>query len=141
MPVSALKALGELRCAVGIPESANDRGEAVGNAALLALHEHGSPLRGLPARPLLEPALEEARGELSVAMGESLKAALDGGAPRAALDAVGEAALGALLSYFDRAPWPPNSPATVRRKGSSQTLVETGALRAALSREVRARSL
>ena len=69
---SALKALNGLRCAVGITESADARGGPIGNAALLCLHEHGSPQKGIPARPLLEPAMERAGENIAGAAAEAV---------------------------------------------------------------------
>lgn len=134
---SALSALNSLRCAVGIPQANDARGDGIGNAALLCLHEHGSPRRGIPARPLLEPAMDRAAESIAGAMRQCALAALDGDNARAALDAVGEAACAAVLAYFDEAPWQPNAPATVRQKGRSAPLVETGTLRSAIGYEVR----
>ena len=45
---------------VGIPKenSKRDDGEMT-NASLLMIHSKGSPLRNLPARPVIEPAIED----------------------------------------------------------------------------------
>ena len=45
---------------VGIPKenSKRDDGEMT-NASLLMIHSKGSPLRHLPARPVIEPAIED----------------------------------------------------------------------------------
>ena len=134
---SALKALNGMRCAVGVTESTDGRGGAIGNAALLCLHEHGSPQRGIPARPLLEPAMESAGESVAGAAAEALSAALCGCDARAALEPLGRAALDAVLACFDAACWPPNAPSTVAHKGRNEPLVETGALRSALTCEVR----
>lgn len=53
-----LKSLRKIEILVGIPEQKTNRIEQkVTNAYLLALHTKGSPLTGLPARPVIEPAL------------------------------------------------------------------------------------
>ena len=136
---SALKALNGLRCAVGITESADARGGPIGNAALLCLHEHGSPRRGIPARPLLEPAMERAGENITGAAAEAVSAVLSGSGARAALEPLGQAALAAVLAYYDAAPWAPNAASTVAQKGRSDPLVETGELRGAVGYEVRGR--
>lgn len=136
---SALKALNGLRCAVGITESADARGGPIGNAALLCLHEHGSPQKGIPARPLLEPAMERAGENIAGAAAEAVSAALSGSGARAALEPLGQAALAAVLAYYDAAPWAPNAASTVAQKGRSDPLVETGELRGAVGYEVRGR--
>lgn len=137
---SALKALNGLRCAVGITESADARGGAIGNAALLCLHEHGSPQKGIPARPLLEPAMERAGESIAGAAAAALTAALSGSGARAALEPLGQAALAAVLAYYDAPAWPPNAASTVAQKGRSDPLVETGELRGAIGYELRGKN-
>lgn len=136
---SALEALNGLRCAVGITERADGRGGPIGNAALLCLHEHGSPQKGIPARPLLEPAMERAGESIAAAAEAALAAALSGSGARAALEPLGQAALAAVLAYYDASPWPPNAASTVAQKGRSDPLVETGEMRGALGYELRGR--
>ena len=134
---SALTALNSLRCAVGVPEANDARGGSIGSAALLCLHEHGSPQKGIPARPLLEPAMDGAVESIAGAMREALLSALDGGSPRSALETAGQAAQAAVLAYYDAAPWPPNAPSTLSQKRGGAPLIETGTLRRAISYEVR----
>ena len=45
---------------VGIPKENSKRSDGeMTNASLLMIHSKGSPLRNLPARPVIEPAIEE----------------------------------------------------------------------------------
>lgn len=46
------------RVMVGIPESENGRNDgSIGNAALGMIHENGSGIRNIPARPFLKPGV------------------------------------------------------------------------------------
>lgn len=57
----ALKHLGKMKAYVGIPEKETSRpGEEITNAGLLFIHTNGSPLQHIPARPVIEPAIEAA---------------------------------------------------------------------------------
>lgn len=131
--ISALSALNRIRCGVGISQSANARSGDIGNAALLRLHENGSPLQGIPARPVLQRALSG--DTLELALRDGLKNALDGAAPRQALSGVGEAAAEAVRALFGTI-GPKNSASTLAQKGTDSPLIDTGALRAAVSFEL-----
>lgn len=55
-----LAKLAEKPVYVGIPKENTKRPEGgMTNAALLMIHSKGSPLRNLPARPVIEPAIED----------------------------------------------------------------------------------
>ena len=110
----------------------------VTNAELLFIHTKGSPLRKIPARPVLEPAVEAegSRQAIAFELSGSVKASLAGdhdGAvkkmKRAAL-----AGQNAARGWFTdaRNHWAPNTPGTIARKGSNRPLIDTGALRASI---------
>lgn len=59
--IAAFKGLGKKQVLIGIPENEDGRpGEKIGNAALGRIHETGSPIRNIPARPFLVPGAAEA---------------------------------------------------------------------------------
>lgn len=70
---------------VGVPASKTERPETDGepesitNAQLVYIHTKGWPLSGLPARPIIEPAInaEKNREKIMPHFGEALKAALE----------------------------------------------------------------
>ncbi|HJX53169.1 MAG TPA: hypothetical protein VJ801_10425 [Polyangia bacterium] len=103
-------------------------GSGINNASLLFVHSKGSPLRGLPARPVLEPAIEKNRDLITPHLGAAAQALLDG-RPREAeqeLKRSGVIAANAAKRYFVDGNLTPNKPATIKRKGSSRPLVDTG---------------
>lgn len=110
----------------------------VTNAELLFIHTKGSPIRHIPARPVIEPAVVAAGNKDPIAreIGASLKAQLDG-ERQIGLTKMRRAALAgqnAARSWFTdpRNSWAPNAPSTIRRKGSDRPLIDTGALRASI---------
>lgn len=130
---------------VGIPQSRNRarRKAAIGNAALLYLHTHGSPLQGIPPRPVIEPAIA-ADGNRQIIAAELKDAARELFArelnrARVSLRRAGQAGANAATGWFTdpRNHWAPNRPATIRRKGSDRPLIDTGALRASITYVVR----
>lgn len=129
---------------VGIPQEKNTRGgEPIGNAALLYIHTNGSPIRGIPARPVIEPAIaaDGNRQVISKELSEAARAIFQND-PSAAynyLRRAGMAGRNAAASWFTdaRNNWAPNTPSTIRRKGSDKPLIDTGALRRAITFVVR----
>jgi hypothetical protein len=55
--------LTKMQVLVGVPEEKDPRetGEDVGNAALAYIHDKGSPLAGIPARPFMDPGIKNAQ--------------------------------------------------------------------------------
>ena len=137
---------------VGIPESAGAR-EGISNVALAFIHSMGSPKMHIPARPFLEPALEQAdvQEQIGAQFQAAAIAALEGDfeAAEAALDAAGQYGENAAKDYIGSGHHVGNAPITieggwmrnpvsglpfyVKGKGSSTPLIDTGALRASIT--------
>jgi phage gpG-like protein len=62
---------------IGIPASAPPRDGEETNAAIGFLHEHGSPVRNIPARPFLKPGMEQAAKKCAEVLGKFAKSAFD----------------------------------------------------------------
>jgi hypothetical protein len=139
----ALDALKEYSLLVGVPAD-EDRTSAEGktarddsvinNAALAYIHNNGCPAQNIPARPTLEPGIEDAKDKIAGRFEDGAKGALDG-RKSAVLDNMTAAGLEAVTAVKMRirsnTP-PPLKDATLaarRRRGhtSTQTLIETGA--------------
>lgn len=141
---TGLDALRRLDVLVGIPQATTGRrGGAINNASLMFIHTHGSPVRNIPARAVIEPAIA-ADGNREVIAEELKKAAgaLFEGLPDRALvfmRRAGQAGVNASKAWFTdpRNHWAPNRPATIRRKGSDRPLIDTGALRRSITYVVR----
>lgn len=140
--VSRLTRLANREVLVGIPaeENSRPRGE-INNAELLYIHTHGSPLRNIPARPVIEPAIEDARDRINRELRSAILAASDGveDVANQYLERTGMAAQNASRAWFTnpRNNWAPNSPLTIARKGSSRPLIDTGSLRKSIIYVVR----
>ena len=99
---------------------------------LLYIHCNGSPIKNIPARNVLKAAAQDeasrkrVKRELNAGIRKALIGDLTG--LEAAYTRAGEAAVAGVKAQFGIIP-PPNAPATIARKGSSATLIDTGALR------------
>ncbi len=105
----------------------------------LYIHEHGSPLWQIPPRPVLAPAIAAAKGRLMPLYEQAVRDAWAGIDPTEALKEVGSAAAAECQAWFDdpRNEWPPNAPSTIREKGSSMPLIDTGQMRRAITYALR----
>jgi len=139
-----LRDLSRMDALVGIPARTTlRRKDPINNASLLFIHTKGSPVRKIPKRPVIEPAIT-ASGNKELIAGElkdAAKAALkgDNNAAYTALDRAGLAGENASKQWFTdpRNNWAPNAPSTIRRKDSDRPLIDTVALRRSITHVVR----
>jgi hypothetical protein len=136
----AIKRVARKRVLVGVPEDdAARRSGEVTNAQLMYLHTNGSTLQRIPARPVIEPAIQASDNKAIITgkLGNAARAVLDGqpNEARQQLEAAGIAGSNAAKRWFTdpRNNWAPNSPETERQKGSSRPLINTGQLRRAIT--------
>src|ERR1017187_7884756 len=131
---------------VGIPAAKAPRslkkgkGPVINNAALLWIHAHGSPLKHIPARPVLEPAVEKNKEIITPHLAEASKAILDRDPMKAEreLKLAGTIAANAAKRYvMVGSNLAPNAPSTIKRKKSSRPLIGSGAMISAIISVVR----
>ena len=132
--------LGKLDVLVGIPQEANADHGGITNAELLYIHTNGSPARGIPARPTIQPAIQDpaVRSRLQSMFKSAFLMGITGnrGGAMNMYQRIGLVGANAAKAKFG-AVGPPLKPATIARKGSSATLIDTGALRNAITFVVR----
>lgn len=109
------------------------------NSELLYIHCNGSPARNIPPRNVLkaaeaEGASKEAKKMIKTGMRKAVLGKVD--EARGQYDMAGMQMASAIQAQFGKIP-PPNAPSTIARKGSSATLIDTGALRDAITYVVR----
>lgn len=78
--VKALGSLIKTDVLVGIPESETEREsqDEPNNATLAYIHEHGSPINNIPARPFLVPGVADAKGKYRPRLIKAAQLALEG---------------------------------------------------------------
>lgn len=141
-PRDVVNRLSKVDVLIGIPQEANARedGGPIGNAALLMLHTVGSPVQNIPPRPTIQPTIAKHKrfitDKLKSAMREYSKTGNDG-----KLRALGMY-ISSQVKEFINDPGnglTPNSPRTIRQKGSALPLVDTGELRNSITYVIRKR--
>ena len=148
---SALAFLKSSRVLIGSPQAASSRRGEITNAELAFIHTHGSPINRIPARPFLEPAIEETKEQIAERMEAAAKAAIDGNADTAIneLHKAGMYGENAAKDYFTAGHFAPNAgitveggwmrnrvsgkPVYVKGKHSTAPLIDTGSLRSSIT--------
>jgi hypothetical protein len=128
---------------VGIPAENSGGHGGVSNVELLYIHSNGSPANNIPARPTLEPGVDDpkARPVLQTLLGDAMKAAITGNIAGAKMsqEKAGVLATNSVKAVFGSGRLAPLKLSTIRRrkKHSAAPLVDTGALRNAITYVIR----
>lgn len=93
-------------------------------ALVAAIQDFGAPKRNIPPRPFFRNMVAAKQGEWPGAIANLLRA--NDYDARKTLGQVGEAVKGQLIQSIRDTNDPPLKPATIRRKGFSKPLVDTG---------------
>ena len=117
---------------VGVHEGAGIHPKSEGETfAEIAIKNHfGSG--NIPARPFLDVGVETVIPEIK----RACESELAKGNPIKALERMGRIAVGGVQKYMTDLQYPPNAPYTIKQKGSSNPLIDTGALRANITSEI-----
>lgn len=114
-----------------------DSGMPYSKAHALYIQSNGSPLWQSPPRPIIEPAIEHFKGIIAEELGKAATVALDGDKEKAIrqLKHTGMIGQNIVRDWFTNPDnnWPPNSEATIKRKGSDRPLIDTGELRKSIT--------
>jgi hypothetical protein len=145
-----VKAIGDLakkQVLVGVPADKSFRDGEINNAQLAFIHDKGSPAQNIPARPFLEPGIEQGLPAIKVQLKKAAEAAFDGNTRDVdkGLNAAGLVAADAVKRKIVDGPFTPLAAATLaarRRKGfvGTSPLTVTGQLRNAVSYIIRQKS-
>lgn len=139
-----VKEAAALEILVGIPDDASGRQDhstaAATNAELLFIHTNGSPINGIPARPVIEPALEHDREQVGTLLQKVADGALSGSKDRmlAAAEKAGQQGANLARAWFTNPAngWAANDEATIKAKGSDRPLIDTGEMRKSITYKV-----
>ena len=116
-----------------------DKGIKYSVVLQMYIHEHGSFAYQVPPRPIIEPAIEDAKEGIGELLGDAAKDAIEGKDAQKALEDVGQYAESKVKNWFTASKngWAPNSPKTIKRKGSDNPLIDTGALHGSITFVIR----
>lgn len=115
----------------------NRGGGELTNADLMAIHEFGAPRAGIPARSVLRATADAQRAKWMAMLERVVRGAVAGKVDLlTALDLVGLKATADMVAAVRKGIAPPLKSATIKAKGSSKPLIDTGRLVMSLGHEV-----
>lgn len=129
----AMKYLRKTEVLAGIPQEESGRNSSkISNAQLAFIHNNGSPIQGIPARPFMLPALEKKKEEIKEQLKKASQNTANGNINETekALNFAGMIARDAIKAEFFNNNWSPLKAATVkkRKNGGDSPLFDTGEL-------------
>ncbi len=134
-----LSALDGVHVTVGVHGDAGEREDGTTMALVASVHEFGAPLAGIPQRSFIRSTIDERRGQIADVTQKALGKVPDG-------KLTSEKAAGVIGQFVENAikkkittgdtSWEGLAASTIARKGSSKPLIDTGALRQAITHAV-----
>ena len=119
---------------VGVPKGAGVYEDGLTIATIAAVNEFGSADGRIPERPFLRTAVEEGAHEYLSLVEKEMPDIAEGKHPMSRLlNRLGIMAVGHVQKKIVEGPFTPNAPSTIRAKGSSSPLIDTGALRQSIN--------
>jgi len=119
---------------VGVPKGSGNYEDGTKMAVIAAVQEYGSADGRIPERSFLRVPLNAEQKQFAATFRETVPDVVQGSlTSEQMLDRVGSQAVGVVQEAISAGINPANAPATVERKGSSTPLVDTGALRQAIT--------
>lgn len=102
-------------------------------AQLASVHEYGSPKKGIPERSFIRSWVDNNQPEIMRRIERMVKGIIDGKVtPEIALKTIGVFASGGIKKQLKSISTPPLSEKTIKEKGSSQPLIDTGQMRSSI---------
>lgn len=121
---------------VGFPAKAKEP-DGSSTALIAAVHEFGAPDKGIPERSFMRTSLEQNRNKRKTLNEQNLKKVLNGGmSVDAALGQLGLMASSDIKEQIKNGSFTPLKAATIKRKGSSKPLIDTGQMRQSVTYEL-----
>ena len=123
---------GPMRVKVGYPAS-----ETSSAIVMRAIWNHFGTSRGIPSRPFLRNAIRGNRNKYKRQLQIAAKSLVVGlSTTRDVLAKLGIQAVGDIQREITNLRTPPNAPSTIRKKGSSNPLIDTGEMRQSTTYEI-----
>lgn len=141
LDISAVqKALKVQKVKVGLPKSkgkAMHEGGDITVAAIGTIHEFGSPARNIPERSFIRTTIQEEQPNIKKLFQLEVKKVIHGETTiDKMLGRIGSYTAGKIKERIVDIKTPPNTAATIRKKGSSNPLVDTGQMLQSVDFEV-----
>lgn len=133
----SLNAISKFHLEIGVPALKSKRKVSIGinNAELMYIHENGSPLNNIPARPVLDMAIQYANKHLVPAtIDKCIEICLNTGGNESLIEkelnilAIRIQNYARRIIYSNDGRLTPNAQSTINKKGENHPLFDTGQL-------------
>lgn len=122
---------------IGLPDNAGTDDEGVSLHFIGMVHEYGSYARNIPKRPFIQPTIEaNQRKYAEYLKSKTMKILLRRTTLKKELSIVGEAGKADIQKYMVEGSFTALSEKTIKAKGSSEPLIDTGQMRNAITYEI-----
>ena len=136
--VDTVRSMGLNKVEVGLPAGGSHSGTDLSMHELGMVHEYGSATRNIPARPFIAPPIKQNVANYKKIMKSQAKLLIFRRTTlNAALSIIGEAGKRDIQDYMLSANFKPLKAETIKRKGSSKPLIDTGQMRNAITYEIK----
>lgn len=130
-----IKQAGKASAKIGVLQGAKAYPEGTSQAEVAFYNEFGTSK--IPARPFLRPTADSNRKKYTVGLAKVLKNLPRDATIKQALEKVAMIAQADVRATITKLRTPPNAPSTIAQKGSSNPLIDTGAMRRSIDYEVK----
>ena len=130
-----LRGLGKRNVYVGFPAGSGGYEDGVTVAQVAAWNEFGT--RNMPSRPFMRDTVNLNKAEVKRTFDEAAKAILNGSTEDRELEKIGVLAKAMMQKQITDGGYAPDAPSTVRKKGSSHPLIDTGQMRQSVNYVIR----
>jgi hypothetical protein len=138
--IDRVRGMDDKRIFVGVPKgkmALGQNGHLVDISMIAAVMNYGSVSRNIPARPFIEPSINQNLQKYKRLMGHEAKGILVSNTKlHIALQHVGMVMAADVQDYMLSGSFKPLAAATIKAKGSSKPLIDTGQLRQAITYKV-----
>lgn len=131
-----IKAAGGVSVRVGLPDGKTEK-DGTPLTTLGFVHEFGAPQKGIPERSFMRSTMHEQGKKYAETMGKGLRDIANGKTTaNEVLGKVGVVATGDVQAKIASGDFVALDPKTIKRKGSSKPLIDTGQLRQSVAWEI-----
>ena len=134
-----LKKFSQMEVAVGFQSGKVSEKDGTDICEIATYNEFGTST--IPSRPFLRDSVDKNRNQINAFFAAQIKAICNGQTDtETALKKVGIFHVGNVQQIIRNGDFKPNAPSTIRRKGSSHPLIDTGTMRRSVEYVVRKRT-
>lgn len=133
--MESIEKLCKLEVAVGYQAGKDDYEDGTSLVEVAARNEFGSDT--IPPRPFMKQSFDTHKDQLLKACQQAAKSVANGGDVQQALNSVGVTAKGIVQEEIRDGDFAPNAASTIKAKGSSKPLIDTGHMRQSVNYVIR----